>query len=189
MSGGGARGWTFSGTCSSRSGRQGAVPDRLWEAPFTCRGRGAPECGGAQMWRRRPRPVRPDLGGPQTASLSGHAGAREVPGYGNRHFRAPPWDLAPHAGQARSGSGGGGRGSRCQRLRPRVLEFQVQGTLRGQRHDARQAPNPLLSSLPVLLEAVRAVLGSQCSHLLQEDRAPALLRCGGHSPVGEAHGE
>lgn len=68
---------------AARGGRQGAVPDRLWEAPFAFPGRGASECGGAQMWRRRPRPVSSCRGGPERPPCPGTpaAGGR-TPGVG-----------------------------------------------------------------------------------------------------------
>lgn len=158
----------MSGACSSCSGRQGAVPDRLWEAPLTCRGRGAPECGGAQMWRRRPRPVRPDLGGPKRPPCLGTPARGRCRATGTdtseprpgtwRHTQPKPGPEAVGVGAAAaardsgpeflsSGSRGPSAGSDMTHTCP------AGGWLRGQA--------PFLSSLvPALLEAARAVLGS-----------------------------
>lgn len=151
------------------------MPDKASESSSSpCPRRGAPECGGAQMWRRRPRPVPSGPGGPKRPPCPGMPARGRVVTRcrrcGNRGFRAPPRDVAPHPAQPPSGrcGAGGGRWPGCRGHRPRVTEFQGPGDSprTAARHThlscwgATPGPGPQhpFSGLPpVPLEAARAV--------------------------------
>lgn len=102
------------GTCSSPRQPAGGDARPVLGAPPspTYPGRGAWECSHAQMWRRRPRPVRSGLGGPERPSCPGVLGGRGGGGVLGGHQVSVLWeqkllcsarDLAPHPAQPQSG--------------------------------------------------------------------------------------
>lgn len=127
------------GPASARGGRQGAVPDRLREAPLSRPRAGRPGMRRGSDVAAPPASHPVQSGRPRAASLPRHAdpraGGHQVSALREQRLPSPAPDLAPHPALPRSGRRWVGRRMADGDTGPEFLSFRALGILRRQRHE------------------------------------------------------
>lgn len=110
------------------------MPDKASESSSSpCPRRGAPEFGGAQMWRRRPRPVPSGPGGPERppcpgTQACGRAGGHQVPALRAQRLPSPAPGRGATPGPAPVWAPWGGGRALARLPRPQAASYRVPGS-------------------------------------------------------------